>query len=138
MLEEYETGFLVVSCSGALKSGQIANAIAVKMAENGFAEMISIAGIAAGVEGYVNKAQRVNDLIIIDGCEKKCACKIIENSGITPKHEFCLVELGYLDSDGPVDMDEVDIFRKKIKLLYGQAKSNSKYSVCGCETCIRD
>ncbi len=138
MLEKYDTGFLVVSCSGALKSGQVANAIAVKMAENGFAEMLSIAGVAAGVEEYVDKAMRADDLIIIDGCEKKCACKIIENLGVTPRHEFCLAELGYSDSDGPIDMAEVDIFRKKIKLLYGQAKSSSKYSVCGCETCIRD
>ncbi|WP_031483185.1 putative zinc-binding protein [Maridesulfovibrio frigidus] len=137
MLEKYETGFLVVSCSGALKSGQVSNAIAVKMAENGFAEMISIAGIAAGLDEYVDKAKRVNDLIIIDGCDKKCACKIVERLVGTPKHEFCLAELGYLDSEGPVDMDEVDIFRKKIKLLYGQAKSSSKYSVCGCETCTR-
>ena len=138
MLEKYETGFLVVSCSGALRSGQVANAIAVKMAENGFAEMVSIAGIAAGVEEYVDKAKRADNLIIIDGCDKKCACKIIENSGGVPKHEFCLAELGYLDSDGPVNVNEVDVFRKKIKLLYGQAKSSGKYSVCGCETCVSD
>ncbi|SDL51096.1 DGC domain-containing protein [Maridesulfovibrio ferrireducens] len=137
MLEKYETGFLVVACSGASKAGQAANGIAVKLDESGFSKMICLAAIGAGVDNCITMASNVQDLIIIDGCEKKCACKMLEKAGLHPVHEFCLTELGFVEPDDFEDPELIDELRKKIKLLFGQRRAESKYSICGCETCPR-
>jgi len=73
MIDEYETGFLVVSCSGGSNSGQAANALAVELNKSGFAKMVCLAGVGAGVEDCVADAGNVRDLIVIDGCEKACS-----------------------------------------------------------------
>ncbi len=138
MTDEYETGFFVVTCSGASKSGQSANAIGVKLNDSGFARMICLTGVGAGLESCLNMASNVQDLIVIDGCEKKCSCKILEKAGCKPMHEFCLTEMGFVDSDDFNATGLVDELKKKIKVLFGQRRSCSKYSICGCETCSRE
>lgn len=138
MIDEYETGFLVVSCSGGSNSGQAANALAVELSKSGFAKMVCLAGVGAGVEDCVADAGKVRDLIVIDGCEKACSHKMLQKIGIEPVHTFCLTRMGVDCPVEDVDPELLDELRKKIKQLFGQNRAEGKYAVCGCDTCIRE
>lgn len=138
MTEEYETGFMVISCSGGSGAGQAANSLAVELNRSGFAKMICLAGIGAGLEECVEAAGRVSDLIVIDGCEKCCSQIMLKKMGIEPVHIFCLSRMGVKCPVSEVDPVMLDEMRKKIKLLFGQQRANSKYAVCGCDTCVRE
>lgn len=138
MNDNYETGFLVVSCSGGSGSGQAANALAVELNKSGFARMVCLAGIGAGLEDCVADATKVRDLIVIDGCEKNCSQKMLERIGIKPIHTFCLTKMGVDCPASDVDPELLEKLRKKIKLLFGQNRTDSKYAVCGCDTCTRE
>ncbi len=138
MDENYETGFLVISCSGGSSSGQAANDLAVELSKSGFARMVCLAGIGAGLDDCVSDAEKVKDLIVIDGCDKGCSQKMLEKIGIKPVHTFCLTKMGVKCPVSDVDPELLDKLRKKIKLLFGQNRSDNKYAVCGCDTCARE
>ncbi|CCO23470.1 putative zinc-binding protein [Maridesulfovibrio hydrothermalis] len=138
MTDNYETGFLVISCSGASSSGQAANELAVELNKSGFAKMVCLAGVGAGLDDCVEDAGRVRDLIVIDGCDKACSHKMLEKIGIKPVHTFCLTKMGVNCPVSDVDPELLSELRKKIKLLFGQSRADSKYAVCGCDTCVRE
>ncbi|NDV27452.1 hypothetical protein FMR86_12370 [Desulfovibrio sp. JC010] len=138
MTEEYETGFMVVSCSGGSGSGQAANSLAVELNRSGFAKMVCLAGIGAGLDEYIDEADKVRDLIVIDGCSKGCSQIMLKKMGIEPVHNFCLTEMGVECPVTEVDPAMLEELRKKIKLLFGQRRADSKYAVCGCDTCVRE
>lgn len=138
MSDEYETGFMVVSCSGGSGSGQAANSLAVELNKSGFAKMVCLAGVGAGLAECLDEAGKVRDLIVIDGCEKGCSQIMLRKMGIEPVHNFCLTKMGVECPVTDVDSEMLDELRKKIKLLFGQQRANSKYAVCGCDTCVRE
>ncbi|WP_027723362.1 putative zinc-binding protein [Maridesulfovibrio zosterae] len=138
MEEKYETGFMVLSCSGGSSSGQAANNLAVELNKSGFAKMVCLAGVGAGKEDCVEDAGKVHDLIVIDGCDKVCSKKMLEKIGINPVHTFCLTNMGVECPAADVDPELLTELRKKIKLLFGQNRADVKYAVCGCDTCVRD
>lgn len=138
MTDNYETGFLVLSCSGGSNSGQAANDLAVELNKSGFARMVCLAGVGAGLEDCVSDAGKVKDLIVIDGCSKGCSQIMLQKIGIKPVHTFCLTNMGVKCPQTDVDTELLDKLRKKIKLLFGQNRANSKYAVCGCDTCVRE
>ncbi|WP_432734897.1 putative zinc-binding protein [Maridesulfovibrio sp. FT414] len=138
MDEKFETGFLVVSCSGGSGSGQAANDLARELDRSGFARMVCLAGIGAGLEECIAEASNVRDLIVIDGCEKACSQKLLEKAGIKPLHTFCLTKMGVSCPVSQVDPELLDRLRKKIKLLFGQNRADGKYAVCGCDSCPRE
>ncbi|WP_320172056.1 putative zinc-binding protein [Maridesulfovibrio sp.] len=138
MSDTYETGFLVVSCSGCSCSGQATNDLAVELNRSGFARMVCLAGIAAGLDNCVADAANVQDLIVIDGCVNACAKKVLEKAGIKPVHTFCLTEMGLEGQDTEIDSELLEKLRLKIKQVFGQSRTATKYAVCGCETCVRE
>jgi len=73
---------LVVSCSGASNLGQIANALAVAMQEEGLGQMSCLAALAAEIPAYIQAAQNADDLLVIDGCSIACGYKIADAMGI--------------------------------------------------------
>lgn len=138
MTDEYDSGFLVISCSGGSASGQAANSLAVELNRSGFAKMICLAGVGAGIDECLSEAGKVRDLIVIDGCEKGCAQIMLRKIGIEPVHTFCLTKMGVKCPVTEVDTEMLEELRKKIKLLFGQKRADAKYAVCGCDTCARD
>ncbi len=138
MNDTYETGFLVVSCSGGSSSGQAANDVAVELNKSGFAKMVCLAGVGAGIQDCVEDAEKVRDLIVIDGCDKVCSKIMLEKIGVKPVHTFCLTQMGVDCPVSDVEPDLLNELRKKIKILFGQNRAESKYAVCGCDTCTRE
>lgn len=124
MEDKYLTDFIVVACSGGTHAGQTANAIAADMARGGFARMVCLAGVGCEVPESIKEAGKVENLIVIDGCEKGCAVKMLAKAGIEAKHVFVLTDMGLVNSDSPdTDEDITAELRKKIKRIFGQVKA---------------
>jgi uncharacterized metal-binding protein len=85
---------VLLPCSGASNSGQIANQAAVKLTEEGVGNMYCLAGIGAHIEGMVESAKSANRIVAIDGCSVACASKVIEHLGLTVTNRICVTDLG--------------------------------------------
>lgn len=76
------TSVLVFPCSGGSNVGQMANAAAMALDEQGKARMYCLAGVAAHIGGMVDSATGADYRIVIDGCQVACARKALEHAGI--------------------------------------------------------
>lgn len=83
---------IIYSCSGCSNVAQLANDIAVKINEEGIAEMSCIAGVGGKVKSFVKKAQSGRPIIAIDGCSLKCAKACLNNIGIKPGKHITLTD----------------------------------------------
>ena len=105
---------LIYSCSGAADVGEIADRVARKLRVDGAARMSCLAGIAAGLSGYVQSAKGADVNITIDGCKTACAKKTLENIDVTPA-SYILTDLGLIKGETPVTEKIVSQMCEKIK-----------------------
>jgi uncharacterized metal-binding protein len=67
-----------------------------------------------GIQTFIEAAQKVDEVITIDGCGMACAKKIIEHINITPK-SYILTEMGLEKGKTKVTDDLVSEIAEKIK-----------------------
>lgn len=84
---------LITACSGRSNVGQIANHVMVEMDRMGAAASLCLAGVGAGLSGFVESA-RAGKVILVDGCPVGCGKKIFEKHSAQPEHYFVITELG--------------------------------------------
>lgn len=87
---------LVFACSGASNLGQLANGIAVRLDETGFAEMscAEAVGIEAGAPYAAALSGR--PVIAISGCPLACADRLLVEHGVTVTSSVQLENRGVL------------------------------------------
>jgi len=95
---------LVASCSGRSNVGQIANQVMVDIDKAGAARSFCIAGIGAGLPGFLEGA-RTGKLIMIDGCPMQCGKKILDKYEVEPYRYFMVTELGIKKEDTVGNLD---------------------------------
>jgi len=83
----------VVSCSGGSNVGQVANLLAVKMNQQGLANMTCLAALGAHLPDYIEKVKDTN-LVVLDGCPVACARKVVEHIGLRDYTYFVVSEMG--------------------------------------------
>ena len=105
----------IYACSGAADVGEFADRVARKLRTNGIARMSCLAGIGAGLSGYVQSAKGVDINITIDGCNIACARKTLENIGVTP--------VSYILTDMVLVRGETSITEKAIAEICTKIKS---------------
>jgi uncharacterized metal-binding protein len=76
--------------------------------------MTCLAGIAAGLSGYVQSAKGASENITIDGCKKACAKTTLERIEVTPT-SYILTELGLVKGESTVSDEIVARICEKIK-----------------------
>lgn len=59
---------LIYACSGSADVGEIADRVTRKLRNEGYAKMTCLAGVGAGLSGYVQSAKGADENITIDGC----------------------------------------------------------------------
>jgi len=89
-----EGNIMILSCSGGSNVGQLANQAAVELTQEGFGKMYCLAGIGAHLNGFVQSAKDVPDLIVIDGCSMGCGKGIMEQSEVLLKNYLVLTDIG--------------------------------------------
>jgi len=115
--QKTDTGKIAIfTCAGGSNTGQLANAIGVKLVKSNLGYMVCLAGIAAGIQNAFKKVSQAKSVIAIDGCPKNCAKKILEKAGIEVNYHYDLTKLGIKKVAGSIDFtpQEVEIVEKFI------------------------
>lgn len=97
---------MIYACSGAADVGEIADGVARKLRDEGFAKMSCLAAIGADLSGYVQTAKAADTVVAIDGCSTGCARKNFERIGITPV-SYVLTEMGLEKGASPVTGENI-------------------------------
>lgn len=122
---------LIYACSGAANVGEIADRVARKLSTDGIARMSCLAGIAAGLSGYVQSAKGVDANITIDGCKTACSKKTLEKIGVTPA-SYILTGFGLIKGDTPVTEKIIAQMCEKIKNAVSSPNSPLQTGTGGC------
>jgi uncharacterized metal-binding protein len=101
---------LIFACSGSSNLGQITNSVALRLAREGHGTMSCLAGVGAHLSGFVVPAKDCERLVVLDGCDHRCALKTFEHVGVTPKVYLNLTEHGFVKQHG-VLANEADFER---------------------------
>ena len=108
---------LIAACSGRSNVGQIANQVMVEVDKMGGAKSFCLAGVGAGLSGFVESAKAAR-VVMIDGCPMACGKKVLEKYEVEPFRYFVVTELGIKKEETAADLDA------GIKLALGQVMSN--------------
>jgi uncharacterized metal-binding protein len=100
---------LLLPCSGAADTGEIADRAARKFAQGGCAGMFCLAGIGANISGFIASAKGADRLLVVDGCNLDCARKTLAEKGITENIIHVRVtDLGLVKGKSPATAERVD------------------------------
>jgi uncharacterized metal-binding protein len=105
---------LIYFCAGSADVGEIADRVARRLRDDGYARMTCLAGIGAGLSGFVQSAIGADENITVDGCPIACAKKSLERIGIQPT-SYILTDLGLEKHETPVTDKIIDEILEKIK-----------------------
>lgn len=102
---------IILACDGAASVGQVGHAVAVKLTkEKDRARMCCITAIAAESKPHVQIAKDARRLIVINGCQNRCATKVLKRIGLEPSYEVVIAEEG-VAKISTLDFDEADVER---------------------------
>ena len=122
---------LIYACSGAADVGEIADQVARKLRTEEFAKMTCLAGIGAGLSGYVQSAKGAEENITIDGCSVACAKKTLEKIGVRPT-AYILTDLGLVKGESLVTEKTVKQISDLIKRTKGTPAPPAQMGIGGC------
>ena len=111
--KENERPRLVYACSGAADVGLIADMVARKLRDEKFGAMSCLAGVGAGLSGFIESAKEA-DNIIIDGCPVSCGKKMFEQKSL-PFKEIVLTQQGLIKGSTPVTSEIVSHMTEVVK-----------------------
>jgi len=123
---------LIYACSGSSDVGEIADKVARKLSKEGVGKMTCLAGLGAGLSGFIESAKSADVNITIDGCKVHCAKKSLEKVSTKTKF-FVLTDFGLEKNKTPVCDDIIEIVSKKIKNVVGNNAADKNSSSCCCE-----
>ncbi len=99
---------MILACSGSSNVGQLANLAAREMTKEGFGRFGCLAGIGAGLSGFVQSAIDADEVLLIDGCPLGCGKGIFENQGVPLRKYLVITELG-IEKIHTFDLEPGDI-----------------------------
>ena len=101
---------LLFPCSGDSNVGQIANAAAVKLTQEGKGRMYCLAGLGGDVSGIVESTMSAPVRVVIDGCPVGCGTATLRRLGLEPEVMLVVTELG-IEKNKNFDLPAEDIER---------------------------
>lgn len=100
---------LLIPCSGAADTGEIADRAARKFAQGGCAGMFCLAGVGANLSGFIASAKGADRLLVVDGCNLECARKTLAEKGITENIIHVRVtDMGIAKGKSPATEERID------------------------------
>ncbi|MDY0040038.1 MAG: putative zinc-binding protein [Desulforhabdus sp.] len=107
---------MILACSGGSNVGQLSNQAAVELTQEGFGKIFCLAGIGGRLQGFMQSAKDVPDMIAIDGCELGCAKATLEQAGVQLKTYVVLTDLGIKkNKDFNLKREEIEQVKGAIK-----------------------
>jgi uncharacterized metal-binding protein len=86
---------LVYSCSGCSDVAQLANTLALRLNQQGLAEMSCISGVGGKVPVLVKAARSGRRILALDGCALQCSHACLQQIGVEPDLHVRLHEQGF-------------------------------------------
>jgi len=100
---------IIFACSGASNVGELSNAAAVALTNEGFGNKACTASLAIRTPSVMKKVEDADGIVVIDGCPVECAGKIAAGAGIEPDQHIVVTELGITKiGDMTVHEDELE------------------------------
>ena len=107
---------MILACSGGSNVGQLSNQAAVELTQEGFGKIFCLAGIGGKLQGFIQSAKDVPEMVVIDGCELGCAKATLEQAGVQLKTYLVLTDLGISkNKDFNLKREEVEQVKGAIK-----------------------
>jgi uncharacterized metal-binding protein len=103
---------MILACSGASNVGQLSNQAAVELTQEGFGKMFCLAGIGGQLQGFVQSAKDVPEMVVIDGCSVGCAKGVVEQAAVPLKKYLVVTDLG-IEKNKVFKLKEEEV--KKVK-----------------------
>ena len=130
-------GVLIYFCAGGSNVGQLSNAAAIKLDQEGLGRCFCLAGLGGDVEGLVKTAREADCTIAIDGCALQCAKLALQRHGMEPGCYVVVTELG-IEKSRNFELSEEQIAQvvEAVKSRRGEAGEGS--SDAGCSCCSED
>ena len=114
---------MILACSGNCNVGQLSNRAAVELTKEGFGTMLCLAGIGAGLSGFVQSAKDAERMVVIDGCDNACGRTILENAGVSLKKHVIVTQLDIKKSnDLSLNTEDLAAVKHAVRLAF-------KYSI---------
>ena len=98
---------IIYSCSGCSDAGELADKVARELNKRGVGEMSCLAGVGGRVKPLLLKAQRAQEIVVIDGCPLNCARHTLLNAGVTKFKHVALQTLGQRKGSCPATAERV-------------------------------
>ncbi len=98
---------MVFMCSGAADVGEVADRAARELARHQEASLCCAAAVAAGDPGILDAARAATVRVVIDGCGKRCAARILAEKSLAATCPVCLEELGMVKGKTPANAANV-------------------------------
>jgi uncharacterized metal-binding protein len=91
---------LIFACSGSSNVGQLTHSLALRLTREGRGTMSCLAGVGAHLSGFVVSAKDCERLVAIDGCDGRCALKVLEHVEARPHACVNLTDHGFVKQHG--------------------------------------
>lgn len=113
---------IILTCDGAASVGQVGHEAAKKLTrEVEGARMCCATAIAAESKPHMDIAKRARKLIVINGCQNRCASKVMERLNIDITYEITITN-EEVNKKPTLDFDEKDVERISKKIAKDVSK----------------
>lgn len=109
---------LLYACSGMANTGMLSDQVWRKLVRDGNGSGTCLAGIGAGLPGFLQSAQAASRNIVLDGCPVACGAKMFEKAGIAIEH--------YVMTDFDVEKGKTAITGDIIESVAGRVEAMIK------------
>jgi len=101
---------IIFPCAGVANVGQISNAAAHRLTDEGYGAATCVALLGTGDAGLKQRIAEADEVVIIDGCPVICGKKIADAQGLIPAQHIVITSLGIDKAYGkPVTGDDVEL-----------------------------
>lgn len=103
---------LIFACNGVSPTGQMTTQLAFDLEERGIGKVGCLSGIGSGNGAKISLGKEADRRIALDGCNLKCALKILENAGIKDNIGIVLADAGLQPPSRKPSKEEIERFAK--------------------------
>jgi uncharacterized metal-binding protein len=129
---------IIFPCCGQANTGQISNATAIQLDEEGYGGY-ACTTLLASSEALAMRANEVDEVVAIDGCGMHCAKKIAESTGVPVHQHLVITDLGVEKKTGDrsYTSDEVEsiasaAWKGEGKIQEAESLGKKKAGGCWC------
>lgn len=100
---------VIYACSGCSDAGELADRTARVLSQKKLGEMSCLAGIGGRVKSLIIKAEKADEIVVIDGCPLNCARHTLANAGFEKVHHLELHRLGIRKGNCPPTDERLEL-----------------------------